>query len=297
MQTKILTSGVIASLITPFTSSGEVDTDRLRSEAALLDQSPVDGLCVNGLLSGAAGALPEELASITATVRKASKKPLFSMVLPDVTEEALEMVRAVIDAGAGAVLVAQPHYLCQPGDAGLVEMFATLRGAVRIPLLMADCFPESKIGLKTTRHLIDKQLIDGVLQAADPHGLVDLLCLHPKVPVYCGVEDLHYMALLVGAYGSISDLGSVFPSELSAIHRAFKRSEHEDARQHHERLVRLWRILSPAAERESRIRAALAAQGRDVGVARSPYNYLTEGMGSVIKSAMQAEGLGGPLPA
>ena len=182
---------MIASLITPFTSTGEVDIDRLRSEVALLEKSPVDGLCVNGMLSGAAGALSEELASITEAVRKASRKPLFSMVLPDVTEEALEMVRAVVHAGADAVLVAQPHYLCQPGEAGLVEMFATLRGAVRVPLLMADCFPESKIGIKTTRHLIDKELVDGILQAADPHCLVDLLCLHPNVPVYCGIEDLH----------------------------------------------------------------------------------------------------------
>ena len=293
MQTKTLISGVIASLITPFTSTGEVDIDRLRSEVALLEKSPVDGLCVNGMLSGAAGALSEELASITEAVRKASRKPLFSMVLPDVTEEALEMVRAVVHAGADAVLVAQPHYLCQPGEAGLVEMFATLRGAVRVPLLMADCFPESKIGIKTTRHLIDKELVDGILQAADPHCLVDLLCLHPNVPVYCGIEDLHYVAFLVGAYGSISDLGSVFPGELSAIHRAFKRGEHENARQHHERLVRLWRILSPAAERESRVRVALAAQGRDVGVPRSPYDFLTDGMSGIIKSAMQAEGISG----
>ncbi len=293
MQTKTLISGVIASLITPFTSTGEVDIDRLRSEVALLEKSPVDGLCVNGMLSGAAGALSEELASITEAVRKASRKPLFSMVLPDVTEEALEMVRAVVHAGADAVLVAQPHYLCQPGEAGLVEMFATLRGAVRVPLLMADCFPESKIGIKITRHLIDKELVDGILQAADPHCLVDLLCLHPNVPVYCGIEDLHYVAFLVGAYGSISDLGSVFPGELSAIHRAFKRGEHEDARQHHERLVRLWRILSPAAERESRVRVALAAQGRDVGVPRSPYDFLTDGMSGIIKSAMQAEGISG----
>ena len=85
MQTKTLIGGVIASLITPFTSTGEVDIDRLRSEVALLEKSPVDGLCVNGVLSGAAGALPEELASITEAVRKASRKPLFSMVLPDIT--------------------------------------------------------------------------------------------------------------------------------------------------------------------------------------------------------------------
>ena len=225
--------------------------------------------------------------------RKATKKPLFAMILPDVAVEALEMLQAVTDGGADVVLVAQPHYLCQPGEAGLVEMFAELRKQARLPLLLADCFPEAKVGLKTTRHLIDERLIDGVLQAADAHALVDLLCLHPKVPVYCGVEDLHYVAFILGAYGSVSDLGSVFPGELSELYRSFKSGQHEDARAHHERLARLWRVLSPAAERESRVRSALAAQGREVGVARSPYNFLGADISPLIKSAMQAEGLAG----
>ena len=293
MQTKSLISGVIASAITPFTPNGEVDTGRLAGEVALLDKSPVDGICIGGLLSGAAGALPEELRSLAMVARKATKKPLFALVLPDVAVEALEMLQAVTEGGADVVLVAQPHYLCQPGDAGLVEMFEQLRQKAKLPLLLADCFPEAKIGLKTTRHVIDNQLVDGVLQAADAHGLVDLLCLHPKVPVYCGVEDLHYVALILGAHGSVSDLASVFPHELSELHRAFKNGEHEDARSHHERLARLWRVLSPAAERESRVRSALAFQGREVGVARSPYNYLGPDAGGLIKSTMQAEGLDG----
>lgn len=297
MQTKTLTGGVIASVITPFTPSGEIDGDRLRSEVTLLDQSPVDGLCVGGLLSGTAGALAEELRSLAMIARKTTKKPLYAMVLPDVTVEALEMVRAVTDGGADVVLVAQPHYLCQPGEAGLVEMFAELRKQARLPLFLADCFPEAKVGLKATRHLIDERLIDGVLQAADAHALVDLLCLHPKVPVYCGVEDLHYVAFILGAYGSVSDLGSVFPGELSEVYRAFKSGRHEEARTHHERLARLWRVLSPAAERESRVRSALAAQGREVGVARSPYDFLGADVSRTINLAMQAEGLPGIRPA
>ena len=137
---------------------------------------------------------------------------------------------------------------------------------------------------------------DGVLQGADAHALVDLLCLHPRVPVYCGVEDLHYVAFILGAHGSVSDLGSVFPGELSEIYRSCRSGKHEDARLHHERLVRLWRILSPAAERESRVRSALAAQGREVGVARSPYNFLGSGISHAIKAAIQEEGLIGTRP-
>jgi 4-hydroxy-tetrahydrodipicolinate synthase len=293
VQTKNLTGGVIASVVTPFTPNGDVDTDRLRSEVALLDKSPVDGICVGGLLSGAAGALPDELRSLAMVARKATKKPLFSMVLPDVAVEALEMLRAVTDGGADVVLVAQPHYLCQPGEAGLVEMFEQLKKEAKLPLLLADCFPDAKVGLKTTRHLIDERLVDGVLQAADAHALVDLLCLHPKVPVYCGVEDLHYVALVLGAHGSISDLGSVFPAELSKLHSSFRSGKHEDARALHEKLARVWRILSPAAERESRMRSALATQGREVGVPRSPYNYLGAEISSLIKSTIQKEGLTG----
>jgi 4-hydroxy-tetrahydrodipicolinate synthase len=291
VQTKTLTGGVIASVITPFAPNGEIDADRLVSEVTLLDKSPVEGLCVGGLLSGMAGALPEELRSLVMIARKATKKPLFAMVLPDVVMEAREMLRTVTDGGADVVLVAQPHYLCQPGEAGLVEMFEELKKQAKVPLLLADCFPEARVGLKTTRHLIDERLIDGVLQAADAHALVDLLCLHPRVPVYCGIEDLHYVGFMIGAYGSVSDLGSVFPGELSEVYRSFKGGKHEDARLHHERLVRLWRILSPAAERESRVRSALAAQGREVGAARSPYSFLGSDISRVIKSALQEEGL------
>jgi 4-hydroxy-tetrahydrodipicolinate synthase len=145
VQTKTLTGGVIASVVTPFAPNGEVDVDRFRSEVMLLDQSPIDGLCVGGLLSGAAGALPEELRSLVMIARKVTQKPLFAMILPDVAVEALEMLKAVTDGGADVVLVAQPHYLCQPGEAGLVEMFAELRKHARLPLLLADCFPEAKV--------------------------------------------------------------------------------------------------------------------------------------------------------
>jgi 4-hydroxy-tetrahydrodipicolinate synthase len=289
VQPKSLTNGVIASVVCPFLPKGELDTERLGGEVALLDKSPVHGLCVGGLLSGVAGAAPEELRLITGVVRKATKKPVFAMVWPDVAPEAIEMLQAVIDGGADVVLIAQPHYLCQPGDAGLMEMFEELRLQSKLPVLLADCFPEAKVGIKTIGHLVDEKLIDGVLQAADAHALVDLLCLHLQVPVYCGIEDLHYAAYILGAHGSISDLGSVFPHELSETYSSFKAGEHEDARIHHERLVRLWKILSPAAERESRVRSALGAQGREVGAARSPYNFLGANVDQLIRSTLQKE--------
>jgi dihydrodipicolinate synthase/N-acetylneuraminate lyase len=292
-----LTPGVIASVVVPFAPNGEIDEDQLRAEVKLIDESDVDGLCAGGLLSGIAGARAEELYALCTNIRRGSRKPLFAMILPDVTVEALEMARAVADGGAEAILVAQPHYLCQPGEAGLVEMFAELNQLVSCPLLLADCFAEAKVDLPTTISLINNGLVDGVLQAVDVHSLVDLLCLHPDVPVYSGIEDLHYAALLLGAHGAISDLGAAFPRDLCELYRSFRSGTHEEARVRHERLVRLWHVLSLTAEREARLRAALIAQGRKVGAAPSPYGKLGAGVAREIANALHAEGLTASGPA
>jgi 4-hydroxy-tetrahydrodipicolinate synthase len=297
VQRESLTSGVVASVVAPFTPGGEIDQDQLRAEVKLLDASGVDGLCAGGLLSGVAGARPEQLYDLCTNIRGSSRKPLFAMIFPDVTVEALEMTRAVADGGAEAILIAQPHYLCQPGEAGLLDMFADLKSLVSCPLLLADCFAEAKVDLKTTTTLINNGLVDGVLQAVDVHSLVDLLCLHPEVPIYSGIEDLHYVAFLLGAHGAISDLGAVFPRDLCDLYRSFESGSHEEARIHHERLVRLWHVLSLTAEREARLRSALIAQGRNVGTAPSPYGELPAEVGREIANALHVEGLTAAGPA
>jgi 4-hydroxy-tetrahydrodipicolinate synthase len=297
VQKKSLTSGVIASVVVPFAPDGEIDEDRLRAEVKLLDESDVDGLCAGGLLTGVAGARSEELYALCTNIRRASRKPLFAMIFPDVTVEALEMTRAVADGGAEAILIAQPHYLCHPGEAGLLEMFAELNGLVSCPLLLADCFPEAKVDLKTISTLINRGLVAGVLQAVDVHSLVDLLCLHPDVPIYSGIEDLHYVAFLLGAQGAISDLGAAFPRDLCELYRSFRSGAHGVARLHHERLVRLWHVLSLTAEREARLRSALIAQGRQVGTAPGPYGELRVEVAREIANALQVEGLTAAAPA
>ena len=290
-MTTNLTKGLIADIITAFSYSGEIDFDALRKEVKLLDSSAVNGLCIGGVLSGLEGVLPEELSAVTSAVRGASKKQLFAVVLPDTTQEALEMTRAVVDAGADAVLVAQPHYLSLPSEEGLVEMFADVKKTTKVPVLLADCFPGGIVGLATTKTLVSKRLVDGVLQAADVHILVDLLYSKLGVPVYSGVEDLHYVAYVLGAQGVISDLATAFPAEASGLYNAFATGKHADATPRHERLVRLWRALGHGPESEGRVRSALEAQGRKVGPAPSPYNKIPAGASGEVRTAIGHEGL------
>lgn len=286
-----LVPGVIADIVIPYSSDGEPDWGRLAHEVKVLDDAGVHAVGIGGVLGGTIGATPDELSSLCRAVKRSSKRPLFATLFPDASPEAIEMVRAVEDAGADAILVGQPHYLGQPGIEGLEDMFATLRELTHQPLLVADCLPGSVMGVSSIRRLIERRLVDGVLEGADMHILVDLLCLRVGVPVYGSVEDLHYAALVLGAYGFISNLASVFPEDCVELYGAVQSRDHVKARKIHERLVRLWRALSSGTEQEARLRSALAARGRPVGAARSPYGKLRPETDQQISSILKKEGI------
>jgi 4-hydroxy-tetrahydrodipicolinate synthase len=287
----IAVRGVIADLVIPYSTDATVDWDCLKREVRLLNECGVDGLSVGGALGGTLGASAEELASLCEEVKRSAKGPLCAVVFPDTTPEALEMVCAVNDAGADVIAVAQPHYLSQPSMDGLVEMFAELRRTTRRPLLAADSLPNYVLGVQPIQALVTRKLVDGVFESADMHVLVDLLCLDLGVTVYSGVEDLHYLALILGADGVISNFATVCPTECVQLYAAVLEENHTGARKIHERLVRLWRSLNCGVEQEARIRSALSVRGRLVGPAPSPYDALPPEAAQQISDALREEGL------
>jgi 4-hydroxy-tetrahydrodipicolinate synthase len=290
-RTEGLVRGIIADVVVPYSKVEEPDLDRLAAEVKLLDANGVDGLSLGSVLGGTIGATATELASLCEVMRRSSRKSIFVILFPDASPEGLEMVRAVDDAGANAILAAQPHYLAQPGIEGLEEMFAAFREATDLPVLVADCLPGSILGVAPIRRLAEKGLVDGVLEGADIHVLVDLLNLDLGVPVYSSVEDLHFSALVLGASGVISNLATAFPRECTALYQSVRDGEYANARKLHERLVRLWRAVSFGAEREARLRVAMGAANRPVGAARSPYNRIPEHAIQQVHRVMKNEGV------
>ena len=284
--------GVIASIITPFTADGTVAWEELTRETDLLSASAIDALCIGGLMSETEGSTPEELGRLCETVSRRTKKPVVAMIYPDSQPEAAEMARAVDSAGVQAIFVAQPHYLCQPGLHGLMEMLAELRNETRLPVLLANCQRNAMVDVRTMEQLVREGAVDGILLGGDgAHLMVDLMCLRLNIPVLSAMEDLHYVSLLLGARGIVSDLGAVFPGEMAALYRAWSEGRYDEARLFHERLVRLWRALEHPSEQRTRFRAALAEQGRKVGAARSPYNLASADTARQVRAVIAREGL------
>lgn len=288
---KLSLDGVVASFITPFLPDGSIDWENVPREIRYLDRSPIHAICLGGVLSGMAGAMPQEFFALASEARKATSKPLAAMLFPDTLPEAHELMKAAVDGGVTVALVSQPHYLCQPTYQDLADMFADLRRSFSIPILVADCLPDAPLGIAGIQVLMERNVVDGVLEAHDAHVLVDLLALRSAIPILCGIEDLHYLGLLLGARGVVSDLAAAFPEEVAGLYRSGRDGSYSAARNHHERLCRLWRALNSPVERSARLRVALAAQGRSVGPPRSPYDLANENMTNTIRSALKQEGL------
>lgn len=283
--------GVIPTLITPFTSEGYIAWDVVARETVYLDSTGVDGINVGGSMSEAAGGTTQELFRLCETVRGSTRKPVIATILPDSEPEAIELLDAVLGAHVDAVLIAQPHYLFQPDSTALVKMFERLRARTEIPILLANVLASAPVDLSTMMTMVESRVVDGILQSGNPHVMVDLLRLHPVVPIFSGIEDLHVLGLLLGAVGLVSGLAAVFPADCVALYRDFHAGHYNSARERHERLLRLWRTLDHPVEQLSRVRAALAAQGRDVGVPRSPYGAIPPESWLELSRTMTREGI------
>ena len=277
MKTReLIVHGIVPAMVTPFDASGRVDLDLLRRETGFLSKTGIHGLCVGGITGEMAGARPEELHLVCKAVVSSTDKPVVAGIFPDCNTEALELAQAAVSAGSIALLVAPPHYLFSPECDGLREMFSVLRKHVPVPLFLSNCIPTAQVELSSIVSLIREGRLDGVHQAGgNAHLLADVLRLYPRVPVWTGVEDLIYLALLLGAEGAISALAAVFPEDCVALHVAAKAGDSTRAREIHEKLNRLWRVLDHPVEFLSRIKWALALQQRAAGVPRSPYNVLS----------------------
>lgn len=283
--------GVIPNLITPFAAGGQVAWDAVERETAFLDHAGVDAISVGGCLSETSGFTADQLFRLCQAVRKGTTKPILAAILPDSEPEAMELLDAVCGAGADAVYVAQPHYLFQPSPESLISMFRRLRARVQVPVLVANLLNSAQMDLRSMQRLMEECVVDGIVQGAgNAHLLVDLLRLRPRVPVFSGVEDLHYVGLMLGAEGFVSDLATIFPAECVGLYRDVKQGNHDSARLRHEKLLRVWRLLDHPVEQLSRVRMALGAQRREVGAPRRPYAFTLGESSRHVADALLREG-------
>ena len=276
-------AGLVHTPVTPFTRDARIDYDRY---AKLIEFH-----LKHGAESLALPMHAGESVSLTDTEQRAllefalkqvkGRVPVIAHVSDSGTAIAAARARHAEKAGAVAVVCTPPYYWTPP-PAMLLEHFATVGAAVKLPFFVYNS-PDEMGGVKMTTDLALKLIgrlpnFAGIVDASlDWQFMIEVVSearkVRPDFQLLSGTEYL-VSARAIGAKGLFSPLAGVAPLLMRGLYDQCLKEQYRDARKAQEAIAAVRRALK--ADGIAGLKAALAAMGRDCGAPRYPLLPLGE---------------------
>jgi 4-hydroxy-tetrahydrodipicolinate synthase len=211
--------GAFTALVTPFTSTGEVDFDALR---ALVEFNIEEG--INGLVPvGTTGESPtlnnDEHDEVIRVVvdQAAGRVPVIAGTGSNSTAEAVRLTEEAANSGANAALIVNPYYN-KPNQLGLLKHFQEI-GKVGLPVVLYNIPGRTGITMDAkTIAAIHKEFpwIIAVKEATGSLDQTTLIKTLSDIVVLSGDDSLTLPLMSVGASGVISVLSNLSPKMCAA---------------------------------------------------------------------------------
>ncbi|TMR06298.1 4-hydroxy-tetrahydrodipicolinate synthase [Actinomadura soli] len=217
--------GTHASLVTPFTRSGEVDAKSLERLAVHCLDHGAAGLVALGTTGEAAMLSPAEQRTVLEVCRAVSIEhgtPLTVGAGTIGTEDSIRQARERAPL-ADALLVVVPYYL-RPSDEGVVDHFAAIGAAVDVPLVAYNVpYRTGKpLSAETLLRILALDCVAGIKQCAGAvdHDTLAVLAANTGKAVLCGDDAYLYPMLQLGASGGITASACLAPAAYAAMSAA-----------------------------------------------------------------------------
>lgn len=246
-----IVSGIIPPLLTPLTTSGEVDYPSLDRLIDHLNGAGVDGIFVLGS-SGEVAFLTDEVRDRViehVIARVDGRCPIYAGVIDTQTNRVIEHIRRAESLGVQAVVATAPFYAITGPDE-IEAHFRALRAATKLPIIAYD-IPVC-VHSKLSPQLLVKLGTDGVLQGVKDSSGDDVsfrrLCTMNKkagspLTVLTGHEVVVDGAYLAGADGCVPGFGNVDPAGYVRMWRAFQAGDFAAMKVEQDRLAELFEIV------------------------------------------------------
>ncbi|MGA3324258.1 MAG: dihydrodipicolinate synthase family protein [Terriglobia bacterium] len=287
--------GIIPPLTTPFHETGKVWASALEAEVDYQIACGVQGICVTGSTGEGAGLTPDEVFEICSIAVKQTRGrvPVVGGMIPDATDEAVDLALAAKKAGVDALQVTPPHYLFQPDAEGFVEYYSRIGQAAGLPVMLYNVIPWAQVGAEAIGKLIEADAIGGIKQSgSNLHLLADLLYRYGnKIPILTAVDDLILPSLVLGSPGAIAAIVTVLPKESVALYEAVQKGDMPRAREFHRKLLVVWRALEGFQGFHARIKYAMELQGRPAGLPRHPQRAANQADRTLVAGALHEAGI------
>lgn len=294
----MLPQGALTAMVTPFTSDGKVDFDRLRKNARWQIQQGIDGLVPVGTTGESPTLSHEEHRQVIQCVvetARTSKRRI--AVVPgagsNATSEALGLTRFAHSVGADAVLSVVPYYN-KPTQEGLYRHFMTLadQGDINIVLYNIPGRCGTALTAATIARLAKHPRIVGVKEATgslDMSSEIALLC-PKKFIILSGDDSLTLPIMSIGGHGVISVLSNLLPRKVKALVAAATAGRHTQAVKLHRELFALCRVMFIETN-PIPIKTAMHLAGMDSGALRLPMCPMTDANRATLTRTLQEAGV------
>lgn len=240
-------AGAFAPILTPFTPDGvSIDLESYRRHLAFLEEAGLTGVLVLGT-NGEFGHLTadEKLQLVETTLAAGtSLKIMVGVTVPDSPDETLAFVARVAEYAdqVAAGVVAPPFYnvVAAGGTVPVEQVVDFCRRLVevqdRLPLMLYNVPvpPGGPLTAAVTPDVMaslrDEEAIVGIKDStARLENIPAYLAARPGLQVLVGSDHVVAGGLALGAVGSITACGNVFPSAVLAVRRAEPGADREAA--------------------------------------------------------------------
>lgn len=287
--------GSMVALVTPMTPDGAIDEEALRRLVEFHVENGTDAIVSVGT-TGEASTLDfeEHCRVIRLTVEMAANRiPVIAGTGSNATQEAIELTRCAMEAGADAALLVCPYYV-KPTQEGLYQHFRAVAEAVAIPQILynvpgrtaVDMLPDTVVRLAAISNIVGIKEATGNLERA--RELLERC--GDKIDLYTGDDATAMEFILLGGKGDISVTANVAPKAMHEMCEVARRGDRATAEAINARLEPLHKALFLEAN-PIPVKWALHEMGLISPGIRLPMTPLSEPYREPLRDALRAGGI------
>jgi dihydrodipicolinate synthase/N-acetylneuraminate lyase len=268
--------GVYVANVTPFRDDGslEVDDGAYLEHVFWLAEMGVRGVVPFGTNGeGPSVTLREKLRILEALFEGGVRTQVIPAIMQNNLPETLEMLRALEDYPATAVLILPPYYFKPVESEGMVRFYESALGASGHTAIV---YHIPKYAVPVTPEVVRALPVWGVKDSGGEEGYAEAV-LESGKGVLIGTEDDLWRRLGNGAQGTISALANFIPEEVIKLYRKHKEGDEAGGEALSERLQKARTMIKEYASPAVLKRLAQARHGTPMGTVRPPFVSIPAG--------------------
>jgi 4-hydroxy-tetrahydrodipicolinate synthase len=272
MRTKF--TGVGTALVTPFTSSGEVDERGVRRLARRQADAGIHFLVPCGTTGESPTLTDEERVRVVELIAEetAGNIPILAGAGGYNTREVIRWAEDMRKAGAAGLLSVTPYYN-KPTQEGLFQHYRAIADSAPLPIIVYNVPARTGVNVEPAT-LVRLATLPNVIGVKEASGNITQICeVCGQVPadfiVLSGDDAITLPVMALGGKGVISVASNQIPAEMVRMVEAAERSDFGEARALHNRILPLM-LVNFVESNPVPVKAAMAAMGLLEEVYRLP---------------------------